>query len=318
MRRPCLCPRVCAVPPAPRTVRPGVLLSVRLVLGPKGGLYFQRGLTFGSVHFAATLPFPTPNMSEPMLLYDLQLEENDTIDEVESSDDSDLEVVEAPVNDVEQQVRAAIDARARQEAVDVPEEAPIRLPPFKATNKQITLLVSISVHILRMIVDCVSGARPKCVAALHRPLGGLTFGTVGPGSRGLTFEGGGYFRVGIYCGGRPPVMGMGTAVPWGGGVVPLGGGGRQCLGGGGGSALGGGDGSALGGGDGSALGGGDGSALGWGGAAMPWGGGAAVPLGGGGGRQCLGGGAADTCTYHLYLECDSLLLFQTERRLWYH
>ena len=36
-----------------------------------------------------------------MLLDDLQPEENDTIDEVESSDDSDLEVVEAPVNDEE-------------------------------------------------------------------------------------------------------------------------------------------------------------------------------------------------------------------------
>ena len=40
-------------------------------------------------------------MSEPMLLDDLQLEETDTIDEVESSDDSEFEVVEAPVNDEE-------------------------------------------------------------------------------------------------------------------------------------------------------------------------------------------------------------------------
>ena len=40
-------------------------------------------------------------MSRPKLLDDLQLEENDTIDEVESSDDSDLEVVEACVNDEE-------------------------------------------------------------------------------------------------------------------------------------------------------------------------------------------------------------------------
>ena len=36
-----------------------------------------------------------------MLLDDLQLEETDTIDEVESSDDSEFEVVEAPVNDEE-------------------------------------------------------------------------------------------------------------------------------------------------------------------------------------------------------------------------
>ena len=53
-----------------------------------------------------------------------------------------------------------------------------------------------------MIVDCVSGARPKCVAALcmcHE--GGLTFGSVGPGPSGgscfwagclLSGGGGGY------------------------------------------------------------------------------------------------------------------------------
>ena len=40
-------------------------------------------------------------MSKPMLLDDLQLEENDTIDEVASSDDSELEVVEALVNNEE-------------------------------------------------------------------------------------------------------------------------------------------------------------------------------------------------------------------------
>ena len=40
-------------------------------------------------------------MSEPMLLDDLQLEETDTIYEVESSDDSAFEVVQAPVNDEE-------------------------------------------------------------------------------------------------------------------------------------------------------------------------------------------------------------------------
>ena len=47
-------------------------------------------------------------MSEPMLLDDLQLEENDTIDEVESSDDSDLEVVEAPVNDEEPEEQPSV------------------------------------------------------------------------------------------------------------------------------------------------------------------------------------------------------------------
>ena len=47
-----------------------------------------------------------------MLLDDLQLEENDTIDEVQSSDYSDLEVAR--------------------------EEAPIRLPSFKAKQKPIT------------------------------------------------------------------------------------------------------------------------------------------------------------------------------------
>ena len=66
-----------------------------------GGLTFRGGLIFGSLHFAATLPFPTQKMSEPMLLDNLQLGENDTIDEVESSDDSDLEVVEAPMYDEE-------------------------------------------------------------------------------------------------------------------------------------------------------------------------------------------------------------------------
>ena len=34
------------------------------------------------------------------------------------------------------------------------------------------------------IMDCLSGARPKCVAALHVPLWGLTFGSVGPGPSG--------------------------------------------------------------------------------------------------------------------------------------
>ena len=43
-----------------------------------------------------------------------------------------------PMFDVKQHVRATIDARARREAVDVPEEAPIRLPPFKAKQKPIT------------------------------------------------------------------------------------------------------------------------------------------------------------------------------------
>ena len=48
------------------------------------------------------LPSPTQKMLEPMRLDDLQVEENDTIDEVsESSDASDLEVVEAPVDDEE-------------------------------------------------------------------------------------------------------------------------------------------------------------------------------------------------------------------------
>ena len=65
------------------------------------------GLTFGFIHFAVTSPFLTQKMSEPMLLDDLQLEETDTIDKVES-------------------------------AVDVPEEAPIRLPSFKAKQKPIT------------------------------------------------------------------------------------------------------------------------------------------------------------------------------------
>ena len=44
-----------------------------------------------------------------------------------------------PMSEVEQQVRAAIDARARQEEVDVPDQAPIRLPSFKAKQKPITL-----------------------------------------------------------------------------------------------------------------------------------------------------------------------------------
>ena len=70
-------------------------------MGPKRGLTFGGGLTFGFIHFAVTSPFPTQKMSEPMLLDDLQLEETDTIDEVESSDDSEFEVVEAPVNDEE-------------------------------------------------------------------------------------------------------------------------------------------------------------------------------------------------------------------------
>ena len=79
------------------------MLLVQLVLGPKGVLLSGGGgvLTFRSLHFAATLPFPTQKMSQPMLLGDLQLEEKCTIDEVESSDDSDLKVVEAPVNDEE-------------------------------------------------------------------------------------------------------------------------------------------------------------------------------------------------------------------------
>ena len=75
----------CSNPPTPPKVRPGVLLSVQLVLGPKGGLTFGGCLTSGSLHLAATLPFPTQNMSEPVLLDDLLLV-NDTIDEVESSD----------------------------------------------------------------------------------------------------------------------------------------------------------------------------------------------------------------------------------------
>ena len=45
----------------------------------------------------------------------------------------------SPMSEVEQQVRAAIDARARQEAVHVREEAPIRLPSFKAKQKPINL-----------------------------------------------------------------------------------------------------------------------------------------------------------------------------------
>ena len=43
-----------------------------------------------------------------------------------------------PMSEVEQQVRAAIDARACQEEVDVPDQAPIRLPSFKAKQKPIT------------------------------------------------------------------------------------------------------------------------------------------------------------------------------------
>ena len=70
-------------------------------MGPKRGLTFGGGLTFGFIHFAVTSPFPTQKMSEPMLLDDLQLEETDTIDVVESSDDSEFEVIEAPVNDEE-------------------------------------------------------------------------------------------------------------------------------------------------------------------------------------------------------------------------
>ena len=71
-----------------------------MVPGPKGGSYFWGGgFTFGSVGFAATLPFPTQKMSQPVLFDNLQLEENDTIDK--SLEDSDLVVVEAPVNDEE-------------------------------------------------------------------------------------------------------------------------------------------------------------------------------------------------------------------------
>ena len=71
---------------------PYAFLSGQLVLGAKGGL------TFGSDHFVSMLPFTPQKMPQPMLLHDLQLEENDTIDEVESSDDPDLEAVEAPVD----------------------------------------------------------------------------------------------------------------------------------------------------------------------------------------------------------------------------
>ena len=69
--------------------------------GSQEGSYFWGGSYFWVHPFCCHFTFPTQKMSEPMLLDDLQLEETDTIDEVESSDDSELEVVEAPVNDEE-------------------------------------------------------------------------------------------------------------------------------------------------------------------------------------------------------------------------
>ena len=38
-------------------------------------------MSFGSAQFASTLPLPRQKMPEPLLLDDLQLEENDIIDE---------------------------------------------------------------------------------------------------------------------------------------------------------------------------------------------------------------------------------------------
>ena len=125
------------------------------VLGPKRGLTFGGGLTFGFIHFAVTSPFPTQKMSEPMLLDDLQLEETDTIDEVESSDDSEFEFVEAPVNDEEPEQpeespsvmellldvdedSTENDAGADENSAEPSKEAPIRLPSFKAKQKPIT------------------------------------------------------------------------------------------------------------------------------------------------------------------------------------
>ena len=71
---------------------------------------------------------------------------------------------------------------ARQEAMDVLGEAPIRLPSIQSKAKTYHLMVPISVNTLRMIVDCVSGRRPKCVAALHVLLGGSYFRDGWPGS----------------------------------------------------------------------------------------------------------------------------------------
>ena len=60
------------------------LLSGQLVPGLGGGSYFWLN------HFASTLPFSQQEMPEPMLLDDPRLQENDTIDDVEPSGDSDL------------------------------------------------------------------------------------------------------------------------------------------------------------------------------------------------------------------------------------
>ena len=82
------------IPPPPPKVRPGVFLSVRLVLGPKRGLTFGGRLTFWVHPLCCHFTFPdTENVS----------------------------------------VHAF-----RRRATDVPEEAPIRLPSFKAKEKSIT------------------------------------------------------------------------------------------------------------------------------------------------------------------------------------
>ena len=72
---------------------------------------------------------------------------------------------------------------------------------FQSKAKICHLMVPISVNTLRMIVDCVSGRRPKCVAARHVPLGGSYFWDGWSGSfkgvlllGGLTFGAGSYFR----------------------------------------------------------------------------------------------------------------------------
>ena len=69
---------------------------------------------------------------------------------------------------------------------------------FQSKAKNCHLMVPISVNTLRMIVDCVSGCGPKCVAARHVPLGGSFFWDGWSGSfRGSYFWGGLTFGTGV-------------------------------------------------------------------------------------------------------------------------
>ena len=125
--------RALSAPPPPPIVRPGVLFSLQLVLGPKGGLTFGGVLTFRSFHFAATL-LMLSSRSGRLLMH----------------------------------------VPARKQLMFL-ERCLSLFALFQSKAKTYHLMVSISVHTLWMIVDCVSGRRPKCVAALHVPFGGSYF-----------------------------------------------------------------------------------------------------------------------------------------------